>query len=414
MKKIAILTCLSDFNPCYSIAGIVHDYINLFSKNLKNFIFITTDDFNQELPSNVELRTYKRYSGSTEDIDPVTFDRYAFETSSVLETLLKDVDICITHDIVFITGFLPINCALRQAKTKCKFYHWVHSVPCKREELEYPQNARFTPFPNSKFVYPNYTDAHKVAKMYNVPQSDVIVIPHFIDITKAFSIHPLSVELIQKLNLLSFDSICIYPTRIADGKQIDKAIKLVKAMKPFLNTQLIIANSWSNNQTEKDQMKALKEIDPSIIFTSEFKSKWCEENNYNIELGLPIQVVTDLLRISDLFILPSLSESYSLIMLEAAMNKNLVCLNEDLFYTQLIGGQKIDSHSSSNCLYYQFGSLTRPIGNYLPSEEDWYRDHARKLVDYLNNDKAISFFRKVRRENNPDFIYQNFVKSLLF
>ena len=60
----------------------------------------------------------------------------------------------------------------------------------------------------------------------------------------------------------------------------------------------------------------------NLIFSSEMGSEW--------EDGVPHKVVYDMFKIGNLFILPSETETFSLITLEAAAYKNLLVLNEDL------------------------------------------------------------------------------------
>lgn len=423
-RKIAILACLSSFHSSYSVAGVVLDQLRLLSK-YEDIVFITADDFKDQhlVPEGVEIRYYSRYSHSVkpDDIDLYEFERYTFECSSILRNHLSDCTHVIQHDLLFIHDFLAINESIRKCGMllpDLKWLHWQHSAPSKRPTTcEYPYTGCYSGMDNSKFIYLNRTDIPAVAKMYAIPENQISIVNNFIDFKTLFKLHPLTCELIDAYNLFDADTICIYPSRLVFAKQPDKIIKLFSKLKQIQKVRLIICNSWSNGEDEIAYMNKLKEesnLETSeLIFTSEFKSKWCEENNHDITLGVPKDVVSDLMRISDLFILPSISECCSLIMLEAGANKNLMILNDDLWSLHEFGGQKKFGNKSEKAMYFEFGSLSRPIESYLPSEDAWYTDRARDIINYQTSNQAINFFRQIRLRHSPDWVYFNQILPLL-
>jgi hypothetical protein len=102
-----------------------------------------------------------------------------------------------------------------------------------------------------------------------------------------------------------------------------------------------------------------------------------------------------------------------MVMLEAAANKNLMILNQDLWSLHEFGGQIMNNSTSKNALYMEFGSCTRPIANYSPSEEEWYANKAQEILDYQNSNQAINFFKTVRKRHNPEWVYFNQIEPLL-
>lgn len=421
-KKIAILACLSSLDPKYSIAGVVADQLQLLSDMGEDVVFITTDDFkDQELvPKNVLIRYYKRYEGSLDEIDKITFEKYVFDTSAILKTHLSDRTVCIQHDLLFLDGFLPLNWSVRKTGEmlpKLKWLHWMHSGPSQRKELPYPWSGLYMDMPNSEFVYLNHTDIPKLAAMYKIPENKIRIVHNFLNPDKLFKFHPVTSELVRKYDLYSADTICIYPIRLDKAKQPEKIIKLFEKLKESQTVRLVICNSWSNAQKEQDYMQELRSAsslsDSELIFTSEFDSEWCKSNDHAINLGVPREVVTDLMRIADLFILPSISEACSMIMLEAALNKNLMILNDDLYSLHEWGGQKMDGNTSSKAMYLSFGSITRPIANYAPSEDAWFAESAKAIELYQVTNQASNFFRATRKRHTPKWVYENQLKPLL-
>jgi len=424
-RKLAVLACLSSFNSSYSVAGVVEDQLNMLHKFGEELIFITTDDFTDQhlVPDGVEIRYYPRYHGTLDPdtIDLLEFEKYVFETSSILKNKLIDCTHVIQHDLLFLHGFVWVNWVIRQCADllpKLKWFHWQHSAPSPKPEIcEYPYIGCYKGMANSKFIYLNRTDIPGVAQRYDIPENQIAIVHNFIDFQRLFKFHPLSLEILEKYDLLDADTICVYPTRLTEAKQIDKVIKLLEQLKRVQKVRLIICNSWSNAQDQKDLMTKLKTdsslTEIELIFTSTISSEWCKENNLNIELGVPREVIFDLMRIGDLFILPSIAECCSVIMLEAAANKNLIILNDDLWSLQEFGGQKLDDGKSTRAMYLEFGSGTRPILNYNPSPEAWFEEKAVSIYNYQNQNQAIGFFKFVRKRHNPKWIYFNELKPLL-
>lgn len=417
--KIAVLACLSSLVHSYSVAGIVEEHINLLSK-YHDIVFITTDDFTDQhlIPANVEIRYYPRYKGNLDEdkLNIIEFEKYVFEASSILRNNLLDCTHVFQHDLLFIHSYVPVNWAIRQCATllpKLKWFHWQHSAPSKKPmDCKYPFTGCYEKLDNSTFIYLNKTDIPGVAERYNIPEGSIRIVHNFVDFKKSFNLHPLTCEFIDSFELFKADTICIYPTRVTPGKQIQKVIKLLEALKASgQEVKLIICNSWSNGDKEasliEEYISNSTLTKNELIFTSEFDSQWAKDNSFNMKLGIPKQVVFDLQRIADLFILPSTSECCSLVMLEAVASKNLVILNSDLMSLYEFGGQKMNGDLGTRALYLEFGSITRPIGNYLPSEAEWYLDKAKSIINYQKANQSIEFFKYVRKRHNPEWVYFN-------
>ncbi len=433
--KIAVMGVFANLDRVYSVAGIVTDQLKLLTDEGHKLVFLTTTDFrDQELiPVGVEVRTYPRFTGAVpfpeDNLD--AFNVYVAETGVILAELLKDCSICITHDVMFLLDYLPINWALRTAAESLpdlRFLHWIHSAPFARaKEIEYPITGFYQPLKNSQYVYLNRTDVSRLAEMVGVAEGLVRLVHNPIDLCAYKNVHPLAQEILEKIDYFMADTICIYPIRLNPAKQADKVIKLVAALKQHgQSVRLIVCNSynslaWKKNvDPDEKYLSELKETgekwgltETELIFTSKFESQWAKEANHNMELGLPREAISGLMAASDLFVLPSLTEACSLIMLEAAISKNLVVLNEDLESLHEFGGLKNEPTGSRRAVYIPFGNLYRPIEQYNPSEPEWYVEYARVLIDMQSRDKAVQFFKYVRKRHHPKWIYQHQIQPLL-
>lgn len=428
MSKVAVLAVLSSFERTYSVAGVALSQLELLSKHGHELVFITTDDFDDhdKLPLGVEVRTYPRFTAPFDElVADVEFETYVNLVGRVLAEHLKDCTTCITHDVAFLDSFVPVNWAARKAAARLPelwWLHWMHSAPSSRpRSLPYPKIGRYSEFPNSEMVYLNHTDVPRVAEMFCIPQSKVRVVHNWCDPISFFSLHPLSIEIMDQTKLLSRDFVCVYPTRLTPAKQPEKALKLLSYVEKLgFSVLLVLCNSYSNAETEKEYAQKLYSqalklgLDPSsLCLTSTVQSRWCVDSEHNIELGVPQEVISDLFRLSDLFILPSLSEACSLILLEAAISKNCLVLNEDLWSMFEFGGHKTKGPASDKAIYMSFGSVLRPVTGYQPNEVAWFQARAKELVDFLQSDPAMRSFRYVRKHHNPDWIYHNQIAPLL-
>ena len=125
--------------------------------------------------------------------------------------------------------------------------------------------------------------------------------------------------------------------------------------------------------------------------------------------GFPRHAVFELFQLSNLFICPSYSESFGLTVLEAASRGNFLVLNEAVPALKELG--------SSLGAYFMrwdarnFGYDTHE--KYRPSEEAYYQDHGRIIVDRMREDHSLQAKTMVRNRYNDLWICQNQLMPLL-
>ena len=115
---------------------------------------------------------WRDYSAPTGSVHP-TFHREADAIARDFVRHLQDVDVCILHDILYQGWHLVHNVALRKAQKQLpqlRFLSFTHSLPVPRPEtMEEPFSARFTPLPNTIFVYPTQAGLPALSRQYGVP-----------------------------------------------------------------------------------------------------------------------------------------------------------------------------------------------------------------------------------------------------
>lgn len=402
--KIGVLTTFYTWSCAYSLTTVVKNQLLSLVKHGYEAVLFVHDNFQDEklVPQGVEIRKViprfqlVDYQNGTEISKD--FDKQVEVIKQALEKEMQDIDVAITHDWIFQGWFLIYNAAMRKADLKCKWLHWVHSAPSPRPELKEPHSFRYTMMPNSKLIYLNHYDALRLAEMYGATLDDVRVVNNPIDVRSFYDLHPLVSKLIDKYSLLDADVIDVYPissTRF-DGKKPEKVIKiLAEIKKQGRSVRFICCNAHANAEKEKQAIEkllhfAIKEglTRQEVIFTS------LEGEEY--ELGIPNKAVRDFLLLSNLFIFPTLSENCPLILLEAAMSKNLLVLNQSF--------PPLRDFFRENALYFKFGSLIENVE--YDDEEKWYSDIAKIIIGELSKNKPLNAFKELKQKFNMDYIFK--------
>jgi glycosyltransferase involved in cell wall biosynthesis len=257
----------------------------------------------------------------------------------------------------------------------------------------------------------NKYDVVRAAEMYGLFPKDVRVVHNPIDYRYQGNIHPLTDKIITDYGLNEADIVAVYPlstTRMTGGgKQLHKAIKVMAGLKKLgRSVRYVICNAHANGDNEKQEIQKMRALakeyglDPryELIFTSLIDAP-------KYEHGVPHQVVLELMRFSDLFLFPSVSENCPLVLLEAALGKNLLVLNEDF--------SPMKDFVGPNALYFKFDSIntvtTHPMG-----EDVYYEDVAKIINAEFHTNRTFQAFREIKQKFNIDYIFKNELEPLFY
>lgn len=403
--KIGIYTTFLDFDASYSLTSVVRDQLIACVKKYDTILFVLPGFKDDHLvPKGVEIRKvvpqlilepYKELGY------PDHWKEDVKKVKEMLEKNAKDIDSMICHDIFFIDTYLPYNIGIREADLKCKIFAWTHSAPSQRPELEdNPHANRFTMPPRAKLVYLNHTQTNDLAEMYGAWLKDVRVVHNSRDPRTFWNLDPFVIKLIDKYQLFEKDIISIYPLstpRMITGKGLDKAIKLhAKLQELGYKTALIVPNAHANAEREQRTVNqtifwANENGLDDLIFTS------LEGKEY--EQGISFNIVSDLFRISNVFVFPTTSENCSLVLLEAMLSGNLCVLNKNVPSLREFGGD--------NSLYFDFNFRDK-------DNENYYLDLAKILASEFEINKSLQVKRKIMQKFNFDNIFKKQIEPLFF
>lgn len=411
--KIGIFTSFYRLDHGYSLCSVVVDQLAALVANGHKPVLFTLPIFSDEhlLPEGVEVRKVipqlmlEPYKGTG---FPEHWKEDVKKVRTAIEENMTDISHLICHDIFFIDTYLPYNIALREALPvfpEMKVFAWTHSAPSNRPTLEDNPHANryFHGSKQIKFVYLNHDKVTQLAEMYAAWDDDVRVVHNSRDPRTFWGLHPLVHTIIEEYNLLDADIISVYPLstpRMISGKGLDKALKIHSKLKDLgYKTKMVVCNAHANAQPEKRLIadtymwaadRGLTHND--IVFTSKLGPEF--------ELGVDPKVVSDLFRLSNVFIFPTYSENSSLVLLEAMIAGNLLVLNKDV--------PTLREHAGEHALYMDFSYRKDEREN-----ENYFLDLAKIIAAQFEVSKPLQVKRRALQKFNYDAIYKE-IEALLY
>ena len=427
-KKVTIATTFTGADPAYSLNRVVQDQIKMLLTHGYEPTVIVAEGFKP-----VEAYAYPKVTIKEIPNVPVsnevrmdnTFSQDVRRLEGVLATILAEVDICITHDIIYQAAALKHQIAAKRvAKTlpNLRWLHWVHSAtpPDRLANLtqhfadEFAKEIQIE-FPNSYIIYFNQWFIPAVARSFNVSENKVKWVPHATDFFRFKKYEKDTIRLIEMKNMLEADAICIYPIRLDRGKQVQYVIEVMAMLKTLgKSIRVIIVDFHStggDKLTYRDELKKLaiqwNLNNEEITFTSEFLPDW--------HLQVPWEVVSDLMDLANVFIMPSASESYSLITQESGLSRQAQVLNFNLAPLMSVFG--------NNPYYRKFGEsavdlMDNTVAGHTKTEYSNERMYMLEVAALLNseleNNRVLAQERFLRQKRSIKYIFKTHIEPLFY
>ena len=420
MKRIALLTNFTSYDKKYSLCNVAAEQIRMLKKNNYPVIVIVNEGFKAEDPYTEDiLRFIPNVRCYNEIKRDDTWEKDCDSLVIKLEDILKDVDTVLSHDLIYQPAYLKVNIAARKGAGKLpgiQWLHWIHSstTPAMlHTSQDYLQLVK-TRFPNSFVIYPNSFEIPRVGRNLGYEEDQIKVVHHATEPAEFFEFHPITRKLVEDKNMYQADVIGCYPIRLDRGKQPEKAIKIFKAIKDIgRSIRLVICDFHSTGGDKVTYRNELKEMGIQIGLTSS-ELTFTSDISAECALGVPHTVVRDLMLISNLFIMPSRSETYSLITQEAALCGNLLMLNYDFPPMRSIyGAAPLYGKFSSNIdITSGFDGNTKT--EYQPNFEAYAHDLALRICYHLEHDRSLALRTMIRKQRNNQAIFKKQIEPLFY
>ena len=432
-----LFTSFSDYSKAYSLNIVTENQIKQLLLAGYSPTVIVHDTFQPEgmfAHPSVTLEKIPNVPCHNEVKKDPTFDADVDALEKRLMEILKDGDVVITHDIVYQNACLKHNMAARRVADKLpgvRWLHWIHSATSPQLlSMVRPvfsdayANLVTKPFPHAYYVYPNAYAIPSVAKNFGVDQELVKVVHHPTDICGFLGISPAVQEVVYQKDMLAADAICTYPVRLDTGKQVEMVVKTMAMLREFaFGIRVIIIDFHSTGPEKVEYREKIKQVaidyglrENELTFTSECNPQW--------EVEADQSVVRDFQLLSNVFILPSVSETYSLIAQEALLTKQVAVLNYDFPpFREIYGSDAIYRKFSSgfdvladpteairlgSATNTQYGPANLPPEARKEAEKAYHKETAGMIAKRLNHPEMAQAIR-IRKERN---LLSNFKREL--
>jgi hypothetical protein len=114
-----------------------------------------------------------------------------------------------------------------------------------------------------------------------------------------------------------------------------------------------------------------------------------------------------------MFILPSVSETYSLVAQEAAVKRNFLILNQDFPPFRSIYGdspyyRQFSSNMNANSGYD--GDTNTNYGN----RDEYFKGIASYINYVMENTRVLKTFNMIRQTRNLDYVFKHHIEPILY
>jgi len=425
IKTVAILTNFMDFNPGYSLSGIVVDQIHMLARKGHKVVLYVNEQYN---PANEEdaglTKVKEKFPGLVKVKNKTKFMHLTDYTSLkdmsekhkakakeageiyAAEFLEEKIETVFTHDFIFTGWNLPydqciniVDQELQKVEERVLWYHWVHSVPsANRDWWDIKLHGN-----NHYVVFPNETEIQRVAESFKCSAQQVKIIPHVKDIRTWYDFGDEAMELTELYpKIMDAQVVQVYPcsTDRLSAKQLDLVIQMFAHMKIFAKVPvfLIIANQWATGRQRREDVDAYIEKAEALgmiegkdfIFTSKVADVYAK--------GISKRMLRELTLLSNVFIFPTKEESFGLVGPEASFAGVLPIMNKSLDMMKEVMGTAAPA--------FDFGSHHNNTPQI--NDPEYMKAIAMATLNRLYSNEALSTKNYVKNKYNMDSIYYRY------
>jgi glycosyltransferase involved in cell wall biosynthesis len=439
-KRIAIITNFFNADEAYSLNRVVTNQIKMLVKNDYPVTVVAVEGFKNHIKDTpyehplvtiAELPSVPVYNDLRIDD---SFEDDINKLKEAFKKALKGINVSLTHDIVYQPAGLKHNIALRQLfqnKKDMLFLHWVHSAtePAILSLLRNGGNRYLeilkSTFPNSYYITFNTYSTERIAGWFGIEVDRVKYVPHPHDFCEYKDERTKAV--VDKYDLLSKDIIMMYPCRLDRGKQPEMAIKIAHQVKKTnRSVACIIADFHSTGGDKVVFRNEMKEMgvafgldDDELIFLSEFEMPNITDNEITapvltpFKYEVPHKIIQELFDFTNAFVMPSKSETYSLVTQEAIMKRNFVILNQDFPPFRSIFGDGPYYRQFSSNINVNTG-LDGETNTTYNNEQEYFYGIASYINYVQEHSRILSTWNNMRKTRNLDYVFKHNIEPLLY
>jgi glycosyltransferase involved in cell wall biosynthesis len=316
-----------------------------------------------------------------------------------LSKIIKTTQVLIVHNALTLHKNLALTAALKLIADEkntnmvawCHDFAWQDSLYTPDLHPGYPWELLRTPWPGVQYVTVSDHRRIRLAKLLNIPESNIELIPPGVDAYEFLGLSTFSRKLIEKLKLLEAEPLILLPARITRRKNIEFAIRVIALLKrDYPMTKLIVTGPpGPHNPQNIAYLNSLKSLRKELGVETNVEFLY-EASDDDEVLIIPDNVISDFFRIADILLFPSKREGFGIPVLEAGL------VRMPVFASDIA-----PVHESSADTAYLFDPAGAP---------DSVRD---KIASFIESDRAYKLRRNVLSKFTWDSILKNKIIPLL-
>lgn len=316
-----------------------------------------------------------------------------------LSKIIKTTQVLIVHNALTLHKNLALTAALKLIADEkntnmvawCHDFAWQDSLYTPELHPGYPWELLRTPWSGVQYVTVSDHRRNRLAKLLNLPKSDIKFIPPGVDAYEFLGLSTFSRKLIEKLKLLEAEPLILLPARITRRKNIEFAIRVIALLKrDYPMIKLIVTGPpGPHNPQNISYLNSLKSLRKELDVETNVEFLY-EASDDDDVLIIPDDVISDFFRIADILLFPSKREGFGIPVLEAGL------VRMPVFASDIA-----PVHESSADTAYLFDPKGAP---------DSVSD---KIASFIESDRAYKLRRNVLSKFTWESILNNKIIPLL-
>lgn len=266
---------------------------------------------------------------------PPSFDLAVEQTKKRLADALADVDVCMMHNVLTMHFNLVLTAALAQLieekELRTRFIAWTHdSTFCDEnysahQRNDYPWSLLARKLDQCSYCVISQQRRDELSDLFNVPASDLPVIPDGIDVPRFYGLTPVIKGLFLEEALYRPHVVALTPTRIVRRKNLEAGIEIVAGLKKRgMPIKWLITGAPDPHNADAMEyfsrltgMRERLDVEKEVIFL-------CER----IDGRISNEDLHGLFAISDILLFPSKREGFGIPAVEGGLAGLLLVLND--------------------------------------------------------------------------------------
>lgn len=274
---------------------------------------------------------------------PRTFKQAVSRVEKKLRTTLKDVDVCMIHNVLTIHFNLVLTAALARIMehpSHTRFIGWTHDSTYsdsnykQHQRSDYPWSLLSKKLSGCRYCVISAHLQEEMSKLFGIPAEKLPIIPDGIKTTSLLRMTPDVAKMFDSEHFSSMDVIALTPARIVRRKNLEAGIRIVAAMKDkgkSVRWMITGAPDPHNSDAQEYYQKLLRlckrlHVQNEVMFLCERFPK-----------GVSDADLRALFSISDMLIFSSRREGFGIPILEAGVAGLQLVVNDIPVLRELCG-----------------------------------------------------------------------------